>query len=100
MDIVNYIQNTELLEEHFFFINKGLIDLILEKLDEGFFPSDISMDNEGYVKVANRIAEENDFTKEQLDWYYETSSKFIGGVGAPFALVGCINRLKKEFETK
>jgi len=98
--IVHYIQNHDLTGEIFLFINKGLIREVLDKLEEGFYPESVSMNDEGEVLIEDRIAEEQDFTEEQLSWFFDMSENFIGGVGAPFALVGCVNRLKKEFEEK
>lgn len=98
--IVQCIQNSSLLEDFFFFINKGLIREILDKLEEGFYPDDISMNDEGNVTIDSKIIEESDLTKEQLEWYLDTAHNFIGGCQAPFALVGCINRIKKQIDTK
>ena len=94
-EVAFYIQNHELLEKFFISINKELIRRIMQKLDNGFYPESISMNDDGYIMVDNHIVSLVTFSKKQLAWFGSIKNKYVGGYLASFSLVGCINRLKK-----
>jgi hypothetical protein len=95
---IKNVQSNEVTEKFFLFVNKEFIRKIVEKIEENFYPISLSMDINGRLTINNRIAKESDFTWEQLEWYAETSAKYIGVCLCPMALVGHINSLLKDID--